>query len=144
MASLEILHAAEHLAELMGEGRLPLREVRRIVAYHDPCDLGRKCKVYEAPRRVLRGIPGLACVEMSDNRETALCCGGGGNLESYDPGLVAALSARRVAQAQQAGAQVIVSACQQCERTLSNAGRQQRARIRVLDIAEMVWEAVAT
>jgi heterodisulfide reductase subunit D len=142
MASLEILHATEYLAELIDEGRLLLREVKQTVAYHDPCDLGRKSQIYEAPRRVLRGIPGLTLVEMADNRETALCCGGGGNLESYDPDLVAALSARRLAQAQRVGADAIVSACQQCERTLSNACRRQKVRMRVLDVCEIVWDAV--
>jgi heterodisulfide reductase subunit D len=141
MEGLEMLHAAEFLADLMDQGRLHLREINQTVTYHDPCDLGRKSEVYEAPRRVLQRIPGLTLVEMSDNREDSLCCGGGGNLETYDPELVDALSARRLAQAQQSGAQIIVSACQQCERTLANASRRQRARLRVLDITEIVWKA---
>jgi heterodisulfide reductase subunit D len=142
MAGLEVLHATEFLAQLIEQGRLPLRELNRSVTYHDPCDLGRKSKIYEAPRRILRNIPGLTLAEMRDNRENALCCGGGGNLETYDPALMAAAAARRLAQAQETGAQAIVSACQQCERTLTSAARQQRVRLRVLDITEIVWEAV--
>ena len=142
LSRLKVLHATEFLAELLEGRKLPLRELALTAVYHDPCDLGRKSKLYDAPRRALRAIPGLTLVEMSDNREAALCCGGGGNLESYDPDLVAALSARRLAQAQEANAQVIVSACQQCERTLANACRRQKARLRVVDIAELVWEAV--
>lgn len=141
MDALEMLHATEFLADLIDQGKLHLREMNQTVTYHDPCDLGRKSKVYEAPRRVLQSIPGLTLVEMSDNRENSLCCGGGGNLETYEAELVTALSARRLAQAKQTGAQVIVSACQQCERTLANASRQQRARLRVLDITEVVWKA---
>ncbi len=153
MGDLELLHATEYLARLLddppasgataGDGqRLPLHELDLRVAYHDPCDLGRKSGVYEAPRRVLRSIPGVTLVEMVDNRENALCCGGGGNVETYDPDLVAAISSRRLAQAQQAGAQAIVSACQQCERTLAAAARRDRVRLRVMDIAEIVWKAV--
>jgi heterodisulfide reductase subunit D len=142
MAGLEMLHASEYLANLSDGGRLALRETNLTVTYHDPCDLGRKSDVYEAPRRVLQGIPGLTLVEMADNREEALCCGGGGNLESYDPDLVASISSRRLAQAQAAGAQAIVSACQQCERTLAAAARRERVRIRVLDIAQVVWNAL--
>jgi heterodisulfide reductase subunit D len=142
MEDLETLHASEYLANLVDQGRLAFAETNLTVAYHDPCDLGRKSGVYEAPRRVLQGIPGLTLVEMADNREEALCCGGGGNLESYDPGLVASISSRRLAQAQAAGAQAIVSACQQCERTLAAAARRERVRIRVLDIAEIVWNAL--
>ena len=142
MDGLETLHAAEYLAGQVDQGRLAFRETNLTVAYHDPCDLGRKSGVYEAPRRVLQGIPGLTLVEMADNREEALCCGGGGNLETHDPDLVASISSRRLAQAQAAGAQVIVSACQQCERTLAAAARRERVRIRVLDIAEIVWSAL--
>jgi heterodisulfide reductase subunit D len=153
MEGLEMLHATEYLDRLLDDaaaggtptpGRRPLalRELDMTVAYHDPCDLGRKSGVYEAPRRVLRSIPGLTLVEMVDNREEALCCGGGGNVETYDPDLVAAISSRRLAQAQQAGAQAVVSACQQCERTLAAAARRDRVRLRVMDIAEIVWKAL--
>jgi heterodisulfide reductase subunit D len=141
MEGLEVLHATEFLAQLIDQGRLSLRELDRTVTYHDPCDLGRKSRIYEAPRRILRSIPGLTLAEMRDNRENALCCGGGGNLETYDPALMAAAAARRLAQAQETGAQAIVSACQQCERTLTSATRQQPVRLRVMDITEIVWEA---
>jgi Fe-S oxidoreductase len=142
MEGLEILHATELLARLVDEGRLPLGELDLIVTYHDPCDLGRKSDVYDAPRRILQAIPGLTLVEMSDSRQDALCCGGGGNLETYDPGMVAAISGRRLAQARQAGSQAIISACQQCERTLAAAARRERIRLRVLDIVEIVRDAV--
>jgi Fe-S oxidoreductase len=142
MEGLEVLHATEALAQLIDEGRLRLRRMEQRVTYHDPCDLGRRAEVYEAPRRILRGLPGVTLVEMRDHRENALCCGGGGNVETYDPGLTAAAAARRLAQAQETEASVIVSACQQCERTLANAARQQRVRLRVKDIVEMVWQAV--
>ena len=70
------------------------------VTYHDPCDLGRKSDVYDAPRRILRRIPGLTLVEMVENRDNAHCCGGGGNLESHnaelaEPGRAAARAAGR-------------------------------------------------
>lgn len=148
MEGLELLHATEYLAGLIedpqawGGQPLALRELDMTVTYHDPCDLGRKSGVYEAPRRVLGSIPGLTLVEMVDNRESALCCGGGGNVETYDPDLVAAISSRRLAQAQQTGAQAVVSACQQCERTLAVAARRDRVRLRSMDIAEVVWKAL--
>jgi hypothetical protein len=41
---------------------------------------------------------------------------------------------------------VIVSACQQCERTLMAAVRQhegaRRARVQVMDVTELVWQSV--
>jgi heterodisulfide reductase subunit D len=52
------------------------------------------------------------------------------------------IARRRVQQAVATGAQVIVSACQQCERTLSNAARASKTRIRVMDINELVLKAL--
>jgi heterodisulfide reductase subunit D len=142
LAGLQISHISELLAGLLRQDRLHLRPVHQVVTYHDPCDLGRKSQVFEAPRQVLRSIPGLTLVEMRDTRVNSLCCGGGGNLETYDPGLVQAASGRRLAQALETGAGTVVSACQQCERTLALAARRQGARVRVLDLTEIVDEAL--
>jgi heterodisulfide reductase subunit D len=147
LAGLQVLHATELLDELIAQGAIGLGEVPLQVTYHDPCDLGRKSGVYEAPRRVLRSIPGLTFVEMSSSGQISECCGGGGNLESFEPEVLFEVSARRIDRACEAEAQVVVSACQQCERTLTSAVRRheeaKRARMRVMDIAELVWKAMA-
>jgi len=139
----ELLHATEYLAELVEEGKLEFEPQRaQRVTYHDPCDLGRKEGIFEAPRRVLEAIPGIELVEMVDNRADSHCCGGGGNLETFDPDLSHAVSDRRLGQAQEIEAQVIASACQQCERTLTEAARRNRVRIRVMDVAELALRAL--
>ena len=148
-----IQHSTEFLADLLEAGRLPLRDDRsaehsrslpeQVVTYHDPCDLGRKSGVFDAPRRILARIPGARLVEMAENREGSYCCGGGGNLESFDPNLSAEIGVQRVQQAAATGAQTLVSACQQCERTLANAARAEGVRIWVKDITEMVLEAIS-
>lgn len=139
---LNVQHATEFLADLLEAGSLQLHEVRENVTYHDPCDLGRKGGVIEAPRRILRQIPELRLVEMEENRESSHCCGGGGNLESFAPEVSKAVARNRIRQAAEVGAGTLVSACQQCERTLANAARAERLRIRVKDIAELVLEAL--
>jgi len=139
---LEVQHATEFLADLLEMGNLKLHELRENVTYHDPCDLGRKGGVIEAPRRVLAQIPGLRLVEMAENRDSSHCCGGGGNLESFAPEVSKAVARNRIRQAVGVGAGTLVSACQQCERTLANAARAERIRIRVKDIAEVVLEAL--
>ena len=50
-----------------------LGPVEEVVTYHDPCDLGRKSEVYDAPRELMALIPGLELREMSACREHALC-----------------------------------------------------------------------
>ena len=138
----EVVHATQYLAELLESGRVPLREVNQRVTYHDPCDLGRKSQEYDAPRRILDAIPGLEFVEMIDNKANAVCCGGGGNQESLNPAVSAEVGSHRLAAAQHTGAQMVVSACQQCERTLSAAARRDRVRMRVVDIVELVRQAL--
>jgi len=140
----EVLHAVQLLAEMLEQNQIPLKEGRKMqVTYHDPCDLGRKNGIYDAPRKVLQAIPGVTFVEMASRRETALCCGGGGNLETFDAELGAEVAAKRVAEAQAVGAQVIASACPQCERTLTKSTRANKVRIRVMDIAQLLERALA-
>jgi heterodisulfide reductase subunit D len=134
----EVLHATEALEEIIDTGRIELKPFQRAVTYHDPCDLGRTSHVYEAPRNVIRAIPGIAFTEMEHNREYSLCCGGGGDVEMADKDLTAAVAQRRVEEAAATEAQVILSACQQCERTLAEAARRAHIRVRAMDIAELI------
>ena len=138
----EVLHASEFLARLIEDKRLKLGGVEQVVTYHDPCDLGRKSGIYDAPRQVIAGVPGVEFREMDSNRDNALCCGGGGDVQIVDETVTAGVAARRLSQAQRTGARVILSACQQCKRTLAAAARREKARVQVMDIAELVWRAM--
>ena len=139
---LEILHETETLAEMARQGHLRFKPWPVTVTYHDSCDLGRKEGIFEAPRDVLRAIPELELVEMADHHEHSLCCGGGGNLETYDRKLAQALPRRRLRQAQDAGAKYIVVSCQQCKRTLTAATRREKIRLRVIDLTEVVLRQI--
>ena len=44
-------------------------------ASDDPCFLGRHCKIYNEPRRLLESIPGIHLIEMERNRMWPYCCG---------------------------------------------------------------------
>jgi heterodisulfide reductase subunit D len=139
---LEVLHATEYLARLLEEGSIALGPVERLVTYHDPCDLGRKSGVYEAPRALLRGIPGLEFLEMASHAENAMCCGGGGDVEISDRQVTGEVGVVRMQQAQDTGAEAVVSACQQCKRTLLTGARQAKIRMRAMDISELVLESI--
>ena len=138
----EVLHATELLVDLIKDGRITLHGFPMPVTYHDPCDLGRTSGIYDAPRRIIEAIPDIQFTEMADKRDMALCCGGGGDAEMADPELTAAVGKRRILQAQETGAKVVISACQQCDRTLAEAARKNRIRVRAMDIVQVVWQAM--
>jgi heterodisulfide reductase subunit D len=140
----EVLHASEFLARLLEAGQLKLNSVEQVVTYHDPCDLGRKSGIFDAPRQVIEAVPGVEFREMDAHRENALCCGGGGDVQIVDESVTATVANRRLGQAQRTGARVILSACQQCKRTLMAAARREKARVRVMDVAELVWQAMGS
>jgi len=138
----EVLHEVELLAQMVTDGAFDLKPVSKVVTYHDPCDLGRTSGIYDEPRYIIEAIPGLTFVEMIDNRENSLCCGGGGDVEMANADTANAVARSRMLQAQETGAQFIITACQQCKRTLLSAARREKIRVRTLDISELLWESV--
>ncbi|MGK2907518.1 MAG: (Fe-S)-binding protein, partial [Desulfuromonadales bacterium] len=84
------------------------------VTYHDPCYLGRHNGIYDAPRDLLRKVPGLQLSEMADSRENSLCCGGGGGRIWMETPKEERFSDLRVRQAVDVGAEVLVTSCPYC------------------------------
>lgn len=143
-------HLVQWLERIIDQGRLEFREDAKPVRaiWHDPCDLGREQGIYKEPRRVLAALPGVETVEFAANRAEAECCGGGGGLKASDAELSLRLAERRVVQALETGAEVIVSACPSCKRNLTQGAARLRKkdktrRIKVLDIAELVAARLA-
>ena len=138
----EVIHATQLMADLLAEGDVAMQPLPVEVTYHDPCDLGRRSGIYDAPRQILEAIPELSLVEMAQNRANAFCCGAGGGLDTFDPELSQAIAGRRLAQAQGTGAQILVTACGWCKRALADAAHQHDVPIEVLDIMEVVERAM--
>ena len=142
VSGFKLQHASEFLAELLVRKGLSLGAFEDVVTYHDPCDLGRKSGVYDAPRELMGLIPGLELREMSACGENALCCGGGGDVEIADSEVTAGVAAQRMVQVQDTSAKYVLSACQQCKRTLQESARKNRVRVRAMDLTELVWKSL--
>jgi len=145
MVSFEVVHITEFLAELVEQGRLELSgEFRRKVTWHDPCYLGRHNGIYDPPRNLLKKLEGLELVEMADARKDSLCCGGGGGRIWMETPKGERFADLRVAQAQAAGAEVLVTSCPYCisnfeESRLSLADDDP---FRVKDLTEVLLESL--
>lgn len=135
---IEIYHSTEFIRKLIEEGKISFKGKTTKVTYHDPCDLGRASGVYEAPRQILRAIPGVELVELEKNREECRCCGGGGDLEMVRPELSAALAETKIEEIKATGADMVISACQQCIRTILTTARKKKIPIVAMDITEFV------
>jgi len=135
---IELFHSTQFIKKLIEDGKISFNEKKVKVTYHDPCDLGRASGVYEAPREILRAIPGVELIEMSGNREECKCCGGGGNLEMVRPELSAALAQAKIEEIKATGAEMVITSCQQCVRTIFSNARKKKIPVTVMDIIEFV------
>jgi len=142
--NFDIKHTVEYLAELLKEGKLTLEnKVNLRVTYHDPCHLGRHSGIFDAPRELLKAIPGLEFVEMERMREFSRCCGAGGGLKSGYPDMQNSIAQKRVEDALATGATELVSACPFCYQGLQVGIQAMEAPIKMRDITEMVYMALA-
>ncbi|UCC92801.1 MAG: (Fe-S)-binding protein [Thermoplasmata archaeon] len=140
---LEVLHAVELIDRLLEEDRLiPQSDGKvRMVAYHDPCDLGRQCGVYDPPRRVVAALPGVVLEEFPASRTDAECCGGGGGLRTFDAGKSMDVGRRRLESLVE-GIDMVATSCISCKGNMRLAAarlaRDRGPRLRVGTVVELV------
>jgi len=74
---IEVQHSTEFISEQMKAGTVHFRrELPEVnVSYQDPCRLGKHMGVFDEPRRVLNGIPGVFLIEIPQTRTESACCG---------------------------------------------------------------------
>ncbi len=135
-------HISQVIAREVKTGKIKFSPVRNgdVYTYHDPCYLGRHNQIYDDPRAVLDGIPGLKRVEMSRSRDRSFCCGGGGLTLFYEPKEEQRMGVKRVQMAAEAGANVIVTACPYCMVNLEDAIKVAglEGKMSAIDLAELV------
>ncbi|MDP7618819.1 MAG: heterodisulfide reductase-related iron-sulfur binding cluster [Dehalococcoidia bacterium] len=142
----EVVHHTQFLQDLVKAGKLKLGSGPETpfgkVTYHDPCYLGRHNGVYDPPRELAAGIPGVENVEeMEMNRNRAFCCGaGGGHMWMEDGPGRENINHRRTQHAVDVGADVIATACPFCAQMFEDGVKvkNQDEQMRVLDLSEMI------
>lgn len=141
----DVIHSSELILRLIQEGRI---KVNRTIdlggkgTYFDPCFLARGADVVEAPRSVLKAIPGTEWVEMEGFGKYTYCCGrpvvASGSRDTY-----VQTGQDRVKDALAVEAKAIVTGCVNCKLSLKSAARKLEEDVKVIDFAELVEQTVS-
>lgn len=133
---LRVVHHAQLLSELAGEGRLRLGgDARRgeKAVFHDPCYLARHNGIVAPPRRL---SPGENVSELPRSGRETFCCGGGGGGMWMENGPEGGISRERAREIVDSGAQAVYTACPFCRTMLTDALGGLGSPIAVRDISE--------
>lgn len=135
--NIEILHHSQYLLRLVNGGKIKLNKKADIKAvYHDPCELGRGCKIYTEPRQLLNKA--LALQLIRDEKESSMCCGSSMGGFQVNPVQRDAIRMDATASLLKYNADLIITSCPLCKKTFS-----KNSDIQVKDIAEVVASSMA-
>ncbi|MFX1489706.1 MAG: (Fe-S)-binding protein [Promethearchaeota archaeon] len=100
--------------------------------------------LYEAPRNILKKIPGLDFVEMERNKEFSYCCGAGGGVKSAFPEFALRTAKTRIEEAEDTGAEILTSTCPFCSTNLKDGIREKGSNLKFYDISELLHMALGS
>ncbi|MFW9821550.1 MAG: (Fe-S)-binding protein [Candidatus Thorarchaeota archaeon] len=140
LEGIEICHSIEFLNNIINEKDIKLKNLGIKTTYHDPCHIGRHMGIYEEPREILGKISDL--IEMKTNRNGAMCCGAGGGVRKGFPELSMDMAKNRIKEAEDTGAEYLVSTCPFCYRNLSDAITELNSNLKMIDLVELLLKAL--
>lgn len=137
----DVVHHTEFIDELIRSGRLKLKPgAGEQMAFHDPCYLGRQNGVVIEPRSILNSID-AEVVEMAKSRKQSFCCGAGGaQMWKEEEHGTSRVSAERIRQAKDVGAETLAVGCPFCMIMLTDAAKSEAPEMQVRDVVEIVVE----
>jgi len=135
LSGIYVVHHSVFFDEMIHSQRIHVRKDESVkLAYHDPCELGRGCGIYDAPRSAISAVGKL--VEAGKNREESICCGGSlGSISlNYEKRKDITLNSLRNMTV--ADPDTIVTACPLCQSTFS-----KYSDVPVKDISQIIDSA---
>jgi Fe-S oxidoreductase len=167
----EVLHSVEIIEQLLQDKKLKFsNNVPMKVTWHDPCHTGRGGEtqnlwegervkwglsdpprernygangVYDAPRNILKAIPGIELIEMERIREFSWCCGAGGGVKSAFPEFAVESALERIDEAKATGAEALVTSCPWCESNFADAIITDGNKIELFSVVELIEKALS-
>ena len=168
--NFEVMHSVQFLDQLLQAGRLQFTtRIPLKVTWHDPCHLGRGGEkqdlwegvrikwglsdpprqrnygsngAFDAPRNILKALPGIEFIEMERIREFSWCCGAGGGVRAAFPDFALATAQERIEEAKATGEEALVTSCPWCESNLNDAITADGNKIQLFSLVELIEKAL--
>ncbi|MFX0188868.1 MAG: (Fe-S)-binding protein [Candidatus Hodarchaeota archaeon] len=144
---IKVLHTIELVRNIINEKNIHLNHLGITATYHDPCHTGRNSglkegvnPLYEEPREILSKVANL--IEMKTIKQSTKCCGAGGGVKKGFPELALEIAKARVQEAEETGAEYLVSICPFCYRNLYDAIQLLNSEIKMVDLMELIDQAL--
>jgi len=134
----KVRDVTEFLAELGLVAKL--KPLTKRVTYQDSCHLLHGQKVREAPRELLRAIPGLEFVELP---YSDICCGSAGVYNVTETEASLELLAEKMNYAKKSGAQIIATANPGCLLQMRAGAEMHQTGQEVLHVVEILDRAIS-
>ena len=132
---IQVMHYADYFQQLIQSGRIKLEKSDLCYVYHDPCELGRGCGIYETPRKL---IGQAACISEAEHiREESICCGGSLGSLSLTFAQREHMTKAALENLYTSRADAIATACPLCEATFARYSDRP-----VKDLAEIVNDSI--
>ncbi|MHA1291552.1 MAG: (Fe-S)-binding protein [Promethearchaeota archaeon] len=143
----EVLHFSEFLLKknIIEKLRFP-QQLKIKITYHDACRIGRfGSKLYDAPRELLRRIPGVELIEMENIKDDANCCGVSAFMGCNE--FTRVLRKNRINEAIATGAEYLIVPCPKClthfncyltEPSLDEEQKKLKNKLKIMDIASFI------
>lgn len=131
LPGIRVVHHSQYLNELVKSGALKVEKEDTRMVYHDPCELGRGCGIYEEPRELLSKVCEL--VPAGHERDESICCGGSVGSITLSHEERVHITNAAVEDLMVHHPDEIVTACPLCLKTFS-----PRSARKVRDLAEVI------
>ncbi|MFH1998498.1 MAG: response regulator [Planctomycetota bacterium] len=127
------------------EGRIKVDKNKNTtpITFHDSCNNGRSCGLYEEPRELLN----LVCTdfrEMYPNRSENFCCTGGGGAMSMSEYTPRRLKSAKIKadQLKATGAKIVATSCHNCVDGLADLIKHYKLDMEVTQLVNLVATAL--
>jgi len=137
LKGVSVIHYADYFCELLSKGIFKMEKGDACYVYHDPCELGRGCGIYDTPRMLIGKAAAIA--EAPKNRKESICCGGSLGSLSLDFEHREKITRASLENLYESRADAIATACPLCYTTLSRYSDRP-----VKDLAQIIDEQIST